>query len=276
MFLNLFIRKFSFVGVISVFVTSAFSLSAQTQNPTTSPTPPIPGKGVASEQSKLQGIQLGISVSKPGDAVYAQLPKLPRGSGFLLQSVTVGGTADVAGLKPMDVIWKLDDQLLINESQLMILLSHHRIGDKVTISYFHSGLEKKATLVFQAGNTPVAQHGNAALNQPFPGALRGVDFPALPMRVISYEDRSASISDNNGTATLTFREGKQWLHVESTQGVETYNGPVAGSDDIARVPLAWRGRLPILQRSLEESIRLRRLPRVRRVPSPKQRIAGGE
>ena len=96
------------------------------------------------------------------------------------------------------------------------------------------------------------------------------------MRVISYEDRSASISDNTGTAILTFREGKPWLHVESSRGEETFNDSVVNASDIARVPVVWRSRLPILQRSLEESIRLRRLPRVRWVPTPKPRIAGGE
>jgi len=97
----------------------------------------------------------------------------------------------------------------------------------------------------------------------------------LPMRVISYEDRSASISDNNGSATLTFREGKPWLRIESNRGDEVYNGRVDESADLARIPSAWRSRLPILQRSLEESIRLRKLPRVRRVPTPKKRIAAG-
>ena len=98
------------------------------------------------------------------------------------------------------------------------------------------------------------------------------------MRVISYEDRSASISDKTGTATLTYREGKLWLHVESNQGVETFNSFVSEKSEIAHVPAIWRSRLPLLQQSLEESIRLRRLPRVRHVPrlNTKVRIAGSE
>lgn len=235
------------------------------------------GKKTTPPKHANKGVRLGISVSKPSNAIYAQLPKLPQGCGFLLQSVSDGGTAAAAGLKPMDVIWKLDDQILVNENQLMVLLSHHRPGDKIKLSYFHAGLEKETTLVLKAGNATPASPAEIAMTPPFPGAP---GFPpesgasALPMRVISYEDRSASISDKHGTATLTYREGKPWLQVESDRGIETFNGPVSNTADVARVPIAWRGRLPILQRSLEESIRLRKLPRVRRVPTPKQRVAG--
>ncbi len=218
-------------------------------------------------------MQLGVTVSKPTGVVYAQLPKLPRGSGFLLQTVTAKGSADVAGLQAMDIIWKLNGQILINENQMMILLSHHVPGDEVKMSYFHSGEAKETTLTLQGG----------VVRPPLPDALASTHIsPAmlpimasLPMRVISYEDRSASISDSNGMATLIFREGKPWLHVESSRGEETFNGPVSSASDIAGVPAVWRSRLPILQRSLEESVQLRRLPRVRRVPTPKQRIAGG-
>ena len=100
--------------------------------------------------------------------------------------------------------------------------------------------------------------------------------PNQPMRVISYENRSASISDKTGTATLEYREGKLWLHVESNKGEETFNGTISNPTELARVPAVWASRLPILRNSLEESIRLRRLPRIRRVPSPRQHVAESE
>ena len=77
---------------------------------------------------------------------------------------------------------------------------------------------------------------------------------------------------------MTYREGKLWLHVESPQGVETFNDFVSETSQVAQIPAVWRSRLPVLQRSLEESIRMRRLPRVRHVPRPmsKQRFADSE
>jgi len=236
--------------------------------------PPVPGESVSVKQLPVKPVQakrvsLGVSVIRPGVALYAQLPQLPSGSGFLLKTVSVGDTADQAGLKAMDLIWKLGDQILINEAQMMVLLSHHRPGDKLQVSYFRSGIAKEVTLNFQpwTGKSP---HPDVLAIAP--------PLPALPMRVISYEDRSASISDKTGIATLTYREGKFWLHIESDQGVETFNQFVTNTSEVSQVPVVWRNRLPILQRSLEESTRLRRLPRVRHVPRtrPKQRIVGGQ
>lgn len=257
-------------SMLVAFAACMASICAQTDGPV----PPIPGAipEVLAAPAAEKQVQLGITVSKPSGAVYAQLPQLPRGSGFLLQTVSAGGAADVAGLQPMDIIWKLDEQILINESQMMVLLSHQRPGNGVKVSYFHSGQAREAVLLLQGRSAPSSPLEALAAAQRF-SALPS--YPSLPMRVISYEDRSASISDNTGTATLTFREGEPWLHVESSRGEETFNASVANASDIARVPVAWRSRLPILLLSLEESVRLRRLPRVRRVPTHKPRIAGG-
>lgn len=239
------------------------------------PLPPLPGAPplpvvTLPASSTLIKVSLGVSVIKPSSALYCQLPLLPSGSGFLLKALTPNGTADVAGLKPMDLIWKLGDQLLINEAQMMVLLSHHRPGGKLKVSYFRSGVAKQAELNLQPWTADSAHPDVLAMATPLP--------PALPMRVISYEDRSASISDKTGTATLTYREGKPWLHVESSQGEETFNDFVAQPSEIALVPVIWRSRLAVLKRSLEESIRMRRLPRVRHVPrtAPKQRMVEGE
>ncbi len=231
--------------------------------------PPLPGDP-SSARSTLVKVSLGVSVVKPSSALYSQLPLLPESSGFLLKTVTPKGTADEAGLKPMDLIWKLGDQLLINEAQMMVLLSHHRPGGKLKISYFRSGGAYEAELTLQPRTSASPHPDVLAMRTPLP--------PALPMRVISYEDRSASISDKTGTATLTYREGKPWLHVESAQGVETFNDFVSDQSEVALVPALWRSRLAVLKRSLEESVRMRRLPRVRHVPRtvPKQRVVGGE
>lgn len=231
-------------------------------------------------------VRLGISVERPGDSLYAQLPKLQRGSGFLLKAISAGSSAKLAGLKPMDIITKLDDQLLINENQLMTLLSMRRPGDQVSVTYLRSGMENVATLKLQKAkialppsrsvaaspNLPSIQAGLSAERQPSQSEQAWV----FPMRTINYENRSASISDTKGTATLMVREGKPWLRVESPKGFEEYNGPVTAADDIANVPLVWRDRLPILQRSLEESVRLRRVPRIRYVPKQKHQFAGGQ
>jgi len=230
-------------------------------------------------------VSLGIAVEKPGAALYAQLPELAPGSGFLLKSVQEGSPALVAGLKPMDVMVSLNGQLLINENQLMTLLAMYSPGDKVEVSYFRSGEKNKAVIILQQRSEVVSISAHDAFSLPFQASLpgfpprsqkgeeQGEQLHPFPLRVISYEDRSASISDRFGTATLMLREGKPWLHVESVKGVETFNGSVAETAEIARVPVVWRSRLPVLQRSLEESVRLRHMPRMRYVPKQKQQFA---
>lgn len=213
-------------------------------------------------------VRLGITVQKPGEALYAQLPKLQRGSGFLLNTVSAGSSAKLAGLEPMDIITKLDDQLLINENQLITLLTMRCPGDHISLTYLRSGTEKVATVKLQKAKVPSE---SIAASRKLPIIAAGLSTKrqsaqseqaawVFPMRTISYEDRCASISDINGTATLMFSEGKPWLNIKSAEGVETYNGPVAEADDIDKV---WRDRLPILERSLEESVRMRRVPRIR-------------
>lgn len=211
-------------------------------------------------------VSLGVQVSKPQPAIYAQLPALPRGCGFVIQSVAPGGTAEAAGIRPMDVIWKLGDQILVNEGQMMTLLSHYIVGQEVKVNFFRSGKNEQATLHFSNTLNDSGAHG-VVLMPPLPA----------PLKVISYEERSASISDKTGTATLTVREGKPWLQIENTHGEETFNGFIVKEEEISRVPLVWRNRLAVLKRSLDESTRLRKLPRVRRVPrNPKResRIVG--
>ncbi len=219
------------------------------------------------EQKSNDQVHIGVSVFKPSASVYAQLPDLPKGCGFVLQSVKGQAPAAKAGLKAMDVIWKLDGQLLVNESQMLVLLSHKKPGDRVKVHYFRSGKSNQLEVTLNRyGNQP-PHPGELAITPP---TLAGLN---MPLRVISYEDRSASISDKTGIATLSYREGKPWLHVKNDMGVETYDGYIDKPSGIALVPAIWRNRLPLLQRSLDESIRLRKLPRVRRVVTPKQTLA---
>jgi hypothetical protein len=212
-------------------------------------------------------VHLGIGVAKPDAGIYAQLPALPQGCGFILRNVAPDGPAAKAGLGTMDIIWKLDGQLLVNENQMLVLLSHKNPGDEVKLAYFRSGQQHEATVTLLKRDKHPSYPAELVISPPIPGMA------AMPMRVISYEERSASISDRMGTATLMLREGKPWLHVENSQGEETFNGYVVESSEIAMVPAVWRARLPVLRRSLDESTRLRKLPRVRRVASPQQRLA---
>ena len=56
----------------------------------------------------------------------AQL-KLPAGVGLLVQSV-VDGSPAASDIKPHDIIDKLDDQILVEPTQLAVLGAHAQAG----------------------------------------------------------------------------------------------------------------------------------------------------
>ncbi|MFF4224620.1 trypsin-like peptidase domain-containing protein [Streptomyces abikoensis] len=65
------------------------------------------------------------------------------------QSVTPGGPADKAGLKPGDVITKLDDTTIDSGPTLISEIWTHKPGDKVTVTYVRDG--KQATTEITLG-----------------------------------------------------------------------------------------------------------------------------
>ncbi|MEV4443662.1 trypsin-like peptidase domain-containing protein, partial [Streptomyces sp. NPDC049577] len=62
-------------------------------------------------------------------------------------AVTPGGPADKAGLKPGDVIVKLDDQKIDSGPTLISEIWTHRPGDKVTLTYLRDGKQSTVDLV---------------------------------------------------------------------------------------------------------------------------------
>lgn len=221
------------------------------------------------EMSKVGG-HLGVTVAKPAAGLYAQLPELTRGCGFVLNTVEPESSVSKAGLKPMDVIWKIDGQLLINEGQLAVLLSLYQPGDDVELDYFQSGKLKHVTMKLYPTNVGVQLAKKQAQELPFPVNMN------LPMHVISYENKSATISDEHGTATLKNKDGKQWLVIQSIDGQEIVNSEIETSASLSKVPAVWLSKLPLLQSSLRSSASLRKLPRVRRVPTVKPTLAAGD
>ncbi|MGV3659242.1 MAG: S1C family serine protease [Prosthecobacter sp.] len=92
---------------------------------------------------------------------------LPKGFGLMVDEVLPGSPAHAAGLKPYDVLLKLDDQQLVNMEQLMALVRARKKGDTVTLSLITGGKETQvpATLAerimpeSEPQHRPRPQHG---------------------------------------------------------------------------------------------------------------------
>ena len=91
---------------------------------------------------------LGLGVSKPDETTTTQLPALPPGIGFVVTTLDKEGPAKRAGIEEHDLLWKLNEQMLVNEGQLATLLRLAEPGDEVTVSVFRKGepIDLKVTL----------------------------------------------------------------------------------------------------------------------------------
>lgn len=192
---------------------------------------------------------LGVRISKPEPGTTAHLPDLPSGIGFLVDSVEPGSPALESGLKALDIIWKLDDQLLVNKGQLATLLGIHQVGGEVSLKVIRGGrpLEVQVKLGSRPNTPPpdMAAMLDAAVN---PG-----DSP--PRRVINLANRTASYANERGS--LTVRSVADGFHVVilNSKGATLFEGGCSNEKEMAKIPEIWRRSVYALRRGLEHSIR---------------------
>lgn len=208
---------------------------------------------------------LGLRVAKPDETITAHVPLLPQGIGFVVKSVESGGPAEAAGLAEFDLVWKLDDQKLVNEAQLAALLRLSKPGEEVVLALFRGGkpLDVRLTL----GEAPV-------LKKPFSGELvESALLPgagAVPMRVVSVAQKSASFSDDEGKGVVRRNGDAYYVQIRGPKDENVFDGDVAKGDNLDRLPEEWRRKIQVLCRSLDQALEgelsTPRQPRPRVVP----------
>lgn len=86
----------------------------------------------------------GIEVSKSQAAIYG----IPVG--IYIQSVTTGGSADLAGIKANDIIIQFDGQVITSMDQLKNLIAQKHIGDIVEVKVIREGEPKNFKVELKA------------------------------------------------------------------------------------------------------------------------------
>lgn len=205
---------------------------------------------------------LGLQVAKPDETVTSHLKSLPPGIGFVIKTIDAGGPAQTAGLQVSDLLWKLGDQMLVNEGQLATLLRLAKPGEEILLSGFRAGqpLEVKLKL----GEAP-------ALQRLFPGELvDGVILPGEcggPMRVVNVSDRLASYSTDEGRAVVR-RDGEVYkVKIQGPQDELIYEGDLPADGRVDQIPESWRRRVHALRRGLDHALEGRMMPT--RQPRPR-------
>ena len=242
---------------------------------------PAPGRPPAPKEEAKEPEEpwLGISISKPGAAIYAQLTKVPKGVGFLIDQVEPAGPAMQVGLQRYDLLWKLDDQLLMNEGQFLSLLAMHEVGDTVRLTYFRGGenLEVAAVLAARPARAKGASEAERILMTP--------RVPGLPWQMVDVRERVAVLEDQAGVVKVSKRDGAfHWMSLNPESEL-TDRGRFAAPDETGRLQLdetldpVLKNKLSALVRAYDQAAgrasgRIR-MPRVRRVPEPQDGSSPG-
>lgn len=192
----------------------------------------------------------------------AQIPALPQGVGFVIKGIDTGGPAESAQLRPLDVLWKMNDQMLVNEAQLATLLRLQKPGDEVGLSIFRGGqpLEMRMKL----GDLPIGRDmvpGDLADLSILPGE-------GSPMRVVNVDNRTASYSTPEGNAVLR-KEGEVYLvTIKGPDDKLIFEGDVTEKESVDLLPRTWQRRVCALRRGLDHAMEGRLVP----VRPPRPRV----
>ncbi|TAG11301.1 MAG: PDZ domain-containing protein [Verrucomicrobia bacterium] len=206
---------------------------------------------------------LGLHLRKPDPSVGAQISALPQGVGFLITSIEPDGPADRAGMQELDLLWKLDDQLLINEGQLATLLNLSKPGDPIALSIFRAGQPLQINI--QLGKNPSPQRS-------FPDSMiESVLFSSEasgPMRVVNVAEKVASFTHQQGTASLQRLGNIDRLIILGPDQKLIYQTDLSQDDSLKDVPEPWSQRVLALRRGLDQALNASAVP----IRQPRPRI----
>ncbi|MGA2670191.1 MAG: trypsin-like peptidase domain-containing protein [Dehalococcoidia bacterium] len=99
-------------------------------------------------EGKVSRPWLGVEVATVTSTIQDYY-NLAVNAGALITSVTSGGPADEAGLRPGDVITKLNDENISTAADLISAIGSHQIGDQVEITYYRGNAQKVATATLE-------------------------------------------------------------------------------------------------------------------------------
>src|SRR5438046_3809187 len=137
--------------LIAIIACLAFlSIAGFAQTPPAPPQPPAPGHPPGlpdghEKAPKVPAIFLGVETSQVPTVVSEQLG-LSKGLGLVVEYVVPNSPAASAGSQQNDILKMLNDQILIEPSQLRKLLQTFADGTDVTLTILRKGQEQKITV----------------------------------------------------------------------------------------------------------------------------------
>ena len=244
-------------------------LAAEEAIPRDKVIPPVAAK---SRRAAASVPWVGLEVAQLDDVMRAHASGVPEGVGFLVKSVAPGGPAKSAGLRRYDILWKFEDQLLINEAQFATLLKLRKVGDEVKLSIVRSGAQLELILVLAEMPDEPRLAGISPADLPL--IPNGV--PGIPQVRVTPQDRTAELTKADGSSAELIYKGEEAYVtiIDADQGV-IYEGPVR-EDGKFVVPDDWSQSVGAMLRSLYKAnhpnwMPRRPRPRVVKPSNPGQR-----
>jgi hypothetical protein len=141
------------ITVIALLPIAAFAQTPQPPAPPQPPQPPHPGHpghppgmlGRHENRPKVPVTYLGVDTSQVPAVVSDQLG-LAKGFGLVVDYVEPNSPAATAGVQQNDILKMLNDQILLEPSQLRKLLQTFPEGTQVTLTVLRKGQEQKLTV----------------------------------------------------------------------------------------------------------------------------------
>jgi hypothetical protein len=146
------------IKTIATIAAIALPIAGLTQTPPVPPPPPGPHgppgvPGGHQKPPKVPMTFLGVETSQVPDVVSEQLG-LAKGLGLVVEYVVPDSPAASAGIQQNDILKMLNDQILMEPSQLRKLLQTFSDGTEVTLTILRKGQEQKITVKLSKKEMP--------------------------------------------------------------------------------------------------------------------------
>jgi serine protease Do len=146
------------IKTIATIAAIALPIAGFAQTPPVPPPPPGPHgpPGVPGRHQKAPKVPmtfLGVETSHVPDVVSEQLG-LAKGLGLVVEYVLPDSPAASAGIQQNDILKMLNDQILMEPSQLRKLLQTFSDGTEVTLTILRKGQEQKITVKLSKKEMP--------------------------------------------------------------------------------------------------------------------------
>ena len=228
----------------------------------------IPGVLMPREHPDRPEPWVGLEVSHLNEAMRAHVSIVPEGVGFVVTKVEEGGPASEAGIQRFDILWKFEDQLLVNEAQFGTLLRLSKPGEVVEFEIVRSGQPR--TIEVTVGRMPERDLVSGVDPTEIPIFPNGL--PGLTRQVVFPQDRVAEVTRPDGSvARLRYEEDGPVVRIEDSEGEVVFDGALRQDGRLA-VPEEWHSTVGALLRTMHRSEQndwqpRRPRPRVVRPPS---------